>query len=272
MTESIDENPSADSVGIARVATSAPMAAAAFALNLARIREILKASEPALVNAMSTFGSLHDKVMNAPSQEHDESEQWPGVIRQENGMLKISISEEDFIIIREAVSDYRKVVDSLPQYLNNMLCMAAWSAFEGYLQSFLAELFIRRPALLSSDKKISYADVLNSMNNIVELLVAKEIDEIGHLGFEKLQIYLKSKVMVQFSGRRSGKMAEIYLLRNILAHAAGKVRPDQLPIVPQNVLVKNEIQISKEYLKDALDCLSEAVLQFNNAVAKKYDI
>ena len=173
---------------------------------------------------------------------------------------------------KSAFSFYCHIVNGLKFHLHNMLLVAVWGAFEGYMQGALAELFAKRPYLLSSsDKKISIEEVINNRENVVEYVIAKEIDEIGRKNLKELQSYIRGKLKIQFSNQHFERMQDVYFLRNVISHSAGFLRKDQLGLVPKDVDVCNlELKISQSYLNETLDCITKAVCQFHVQVKEKF--
>jgi len=237
----------------------------AFDLNITRVLELLKIGVSGIdttkVEVEKLVRKLKDGLVNP---EGDNEAPLPGSIR-----VKLNLEQVNLLI--EATSVYRTFVADLLFPLHNILCVAAWSAFEGYVQTALAELFQVRPELLASKKAVSIAEVIAARDNLVELLVAKEIDDVGRKSFSDLQSYLREKVALQFSNEHADQMREVYALRNIIAHSAGYVRKEQRPVIPKSVDVhEQQLRIGTDYLKKAIYCLREAVSQFDGQLRARY--
>ena len=108
------------------------------------------------------------------------------------------------------------------------------------------------------------SDAISAREHLIDYLIAKEIDDVGRLSFDKSQLYLKSRLHIQFSKKHAKKMRDAYFLRNVIAHSAGFLRKDQLDFVPEGVDVHSaELRISRGYLSELLDNVEEAVLDFD---------
>jgi hypothetical protein len=189
-----------------------------------------------------------------------------------DGTFQWRLNNNDLEIVRQVMTLQSEAYSDLHFHLHNLLCVAIWSAFEGYVQGSLAEIFTENSELLASEKKITVAEVI-AAPDIVGYLVAKEIDEVGRRGFEDLQGYIRSKLKVQFSNEYVCRMQNAYFLRNVIAHSAGLLRKDQLPLVPQGVDVRDdELRLSQKYLVETINCIESAVFAFHRELAKKYSI
>jgi hypothetical protein len=193
------------------------------------------------------------------------------VKKSENGSVQINFTEEEIELVKRTISYRLSFVMDLPFYLHNVLLVAAWSAMEGYVQALLAQMYTRYPDLLSSEKKVTFAEIISSGENLIGYLVAKEIDDVGRKNFGDLQSYLGSKIKLQFSNKYVKALYDAYFLRNVIAHSAGFLRDDQLELVPKGVDTEgSELRIGREYLNSLIKSIREAVLEFDDSVRAKF--
>jgi hypothetical protein len=235
-----------------------------FMLNIQRIETLLQIARSGMDHDIERMSELQEKFSNASPG--------PTSVRHlKNGLVEINLTQDDVDIVQKAISYRSEFVASLPFYLHNVLLVAAWSALEGYVQALLAELYTQYPNLLSSEKKVTVSEVVGSSENIIAYLVAKEIDDIGRKNFTDLQSYLKSKIKLQFSNKHVEALHGAYFLRNVIAHAAGFLRDEQLGLVPKGVDTEgSELRISQEYLNNLINCIREPVLKFDRNVRTKF--
>lgn len=242
-----------------------------FRLNIVRIRELLRAGLTGIDSSKQTLTDILTKIAEAKSNPTNE-EHGPKAERTADGMIRLRLDENELKLIEEAAISWNsKVVGELHFHLHNVLCVAAWGAFEGYIQASLAELFTSNPILLSSDRKVSIAEVVAAGSGLIDYLVAKEIDDVGRKNFDDLQAYLRTRFHVQFSNTHAAEMRDMYFLRNVVAHSAGFLRSDQMDMVPKAVSVeRGELRISERYLQNAISCLEKAVRQFDQKLHAQY--
>lgn len=243
-----------------------------FHLNIVRIRELLKAASTGIDKSKELLADLLSRITKAKDNptEEDEGEK-PKVERRDGGMIELRLDADEINLIHEALSWNSALVGDLHFHLHNILCVAAWGAFEGFMQSALAELYTTDSRLLSSEKRVSVAEIIEAGGGLTEYLVAMEIDDIGRKSFDDLQAYLKSRLQIQFSKKHSTQLRDAYFLRNVIAHSAGFLRKDQLGQVPNGVDVENgELRISQKYLEGVLLCVEAAVAQFAAQLRQKF--
>ena len=243
-----------------------------FRLNITRIRELLRAGVEGINSSKKMLKSISTKIAQSIKNPVTESEHKQSkTARTGRGTTLVKLSGEQITLLQEVITWNSNIVANLHFQLHNVLCVAAWGAFEGYIQSALAELFSRNTSLLTSDKKISVSEVLTAGDGITDYLVAREIDDVGRKSFDDLQAYLKTRLQIQFSNEYAKLLREAYFLRNVIAHSAGYVRKDQLNMVPKGVEIKNgEINIEDVYLAGVLDSIVGAVSQFDAQLRARF--
>ena len=205
-----------------------------FELNIRRIQAILEAAETGIKGDIVRIDEIQEKFSNPPPQSEIDIKE-DKLKRTEDGFIEIQFTDKEVSLVRMALSSYKNFKEHLPFYLYNILLAAAWGALEGYIQARLAELYSQHPRLFSSEKKVTVAEMLDSSENVIAYLVAKEIDDVGRKNFSDLQLYLKAKIKLQFSNTYLKALYNAYFLRNVIAHSAGFLRPDQLSLVPEGV-------------------------------------
>jgi hypothetical protein len=241
-----------------------------FKLNIHRIQAILKAAETGIKDDIVQIDQIHEKFSNPRPQSKI------GIVKEkfkrlEDGSIEIEFTDKEVSLVKMALYSYRKFNEHLPFYLYNILLAAVWGALEGYVQAMLAEVYSQHPRLFSSEKKVTVAEMLDFSDNVIAYLVAKEIDDVGRKNFGDLQLYLKAKIKLQFSNAYLNGLYDAYFLRNVIAHSAGFLRPDQLSLVPEGVNTNGlELRISKDYLNDLIDCIRGAVLELDQNVRSKF--
>lgn len=271
MSEEIEDSPNKPSDNAEDILESVKISTAlsVFNLNIQRIKGVLDVTDSGIKDNAKNIDEISLKLSGPHKKAKSTNKEKARIL--ENGMIELSLTENELDIIKRAMSYRLKFIEDLPFYINNILLAATWSALEGYVQARLAELYSYRTNLLSSDKKITVAEIVNASENLIGYLVAKEIDDVGRKSFTDLQIYLKSKIKLQFSNTYANLLRDAYFLRNVIAHSAGFLRPDQINLVPDGVDTNgSELRISKVYLNALINCIQKAVSEFDKNVFNKF--
>jgi hypothetical protein len=195
---------------------------AVFRLNVRRIRELLEAAWSGIEDKRRKVSNIVEKLTNISTGEEQIRE--PESVAPDERMMSIKLTEPQVEFLREVMSTEEKFVQNLHFHLHNILCVAIWGALEGYIQAALAAIFTSNPDLMTSEKKISVTDAIHARDYLIDYLVAKELDDIGRMSFDRCQEYLKSRLHLQFSNEHTEKMRGAYFLRNVIAHSAGFLR------------------------------------------------
>jgi hypothetical protein len=241
-----------------------------FEVSIRRIQAILEMVETGIQHNTNLRSELLIKLSNAQLRSNVDNEV-DKIELMEDGTVEVRFTLPERDVITEALTYRRKFVEELPFYVHNVLLVAAWGALEGYVQALLAELYTEHPNLLSSEKKVTFAEIIGAGENLIAYLVAKEIDDVGRKSFTDLQSYLKSTIKLQFSNKHINELRAAYFLRNVIAPSAGFLRSEQLSLIPEGVDTEgSELRISQEYLTNLVGVIREAVSEFDNNVRSKF--
>jgi hypothetical protein len=267
---SVGDTPSDSSLDVVET-TKFRNAAQVFHLNILRIRQLLQLGVRGIDASKSELRGVLSKVEASMRDPQSGLGFRKKVVNPKPGVVEVRLTETEIRLIHKAVTWNSELVADLHYNLHNLLCVATWGAFEGYIQAALAELFARHPLLLASEKKITVSEALSAGDGLTEYLIAQEIDDVGRKSFAELQSYIKSKLQIQFSNKHAGLLQEIYFLRNVIAHSAGFVRKDQIALVPHPVEVhEGAVRIETEYLDQVMQCVQEAVRQLDAQLHAKF--
>lgn len=243
-----------------------------FILNMSRIELLLKGSSEGIARSKKTSEDILSKIVAAIDRgdvEDDEGDD-VRVNHLPDGTISIKLSNKEAKLIHDVVDYQFRVLSGLDYYLYNVLLVSAWSAFEGYLQSALAEIFVSNPHLLESQKLIEMREIVSARDRIVDFLAEREIEDIGRKNFNDLQKYLQSKLHIQFPNSVVPTLQGAYFLRNVIAHSAGFLRASQLELLPEGIEVEeSQLRLTDSYLRDLFGCLKKAVTQFDKLAQSK---
>jgi hypothetical protein len=162
MTESeiSDSGPSDDATDIIK-SVKRHTARSVFEVSIRRIQTILKMVESGIKNDTNKVSKLQIKLSDLQLISNVDTNV-DKVKRLENGLTEINLTKSDVGILQKALTYNLQFNDELPFYLHNVLLVAAWGALEGYVQALLAELYTEHANLLSSEKKITFAEIIGA--------------------------------------------------------------------------------------------------------------
>lgn len=166
---------------------------------------------------------------------------------------------------------------TINQELNNftysILLTFGWSNFETYFLMLYEELFKKYPQMLKSKtKNINYEDLIENIEKPLSLIVEKELDRIGHFKLKDLINHLDDTLNFKFDKNNEDILKDIYLLRNIIVHNTGIVRPNIRKLLPDEVQLTddNELIIKKDYFKNLLSVLEKSVFEVEDYIRDKF--
>jgi hypothetical protein len=232
----------------------------------------MEASTPAIERSRDLVAGLHKKFEAEPADaDSDDDPMHFSVEKLDDGNIRASMGSDVFATIKSMVDQEHAVTEGLQNHLHGIACVALWSSFEGYIQSVLEEVFRADTKLLISEKPISISSVVANADQIIDYLVSQEIESVGRKSFSDLDAYLKSRLRVQVGNKFKTKMEGAYWVRNVVAHTAGYVRPEQASLCPTGVGVFNrQLHVSTEYVRDIADCLKGAVTSLDVRLSELY--
>jgi|JI10StandDraft_1071094.scaffolds.fasta_scaffold393376_2 hypothetical protein len=184
--------------------------------------------------------------------------------------VDIEMDERTASFLKKAVENSRKNDEKLTYYFNSIILVYIWGLFETYLTMALEEAFRSRPEMLKSNESISYKDVIENHNDIVEYLILKQVDRLGHNTVTDNLQFLNKKISFSLNQTTTNQLKEIYLIRNIIAHNTGIIRKEFLSLIPKKVRIKDQsLIISKEYITKSINLTSKVVDLIEKQFIKK---
>jgi hypothetical protein len=185
--------------------------------------------------------------------------------------LEMSLDMRTAAHIRAAIQFAIRQHALLRFHLYSIILVYAWGALETYLTMVFEEICRRQPQLLKSGEMIAIADVVEKRDSLLDYLIGRQTEKIGNYGLKDLLGFLRDRINYAPSPLEIASLEEIYLLRNIIAHRTGVLRPNQRQLLPQGVAAAgNELRIGKEYLQRALGRIDRAVTRIERHIARKF--
>ena len=170
-------------------------------------------------------------------------------------------------LIEEALTDYKK----LRFHHFSILAVSIWAGFETYISMLFMELFEKVPAMLKTSNTITFHEAIDHQDDLQAYVIDKILEQIGHFTLKEMFSYLKSRINFSFTPKREKDLEEYYLIRNIISHSSGQIRPTQRQIVPKVLaVVDNEIRIKKSYLEKMQMGIISAITSIERHVEQKF--
>jgi hypothetical protein len=208
-----------------------------------------------------------------------------GIIKSSESFVR-SLKPESVNEFSEEAAKYKIGVYNFSahrQFVNEMMLSRAVETFDLYVLSALRQLFETRPEMLKSETPVDAATVIELRNfeDIVSYLAERKLHELGFKPLSDLRKYIESRTGVDLFS--SEQEYEIVLLasevRNLIAHNDCRVNDlfkrrtdklndkDKFPINDSGKFV-----IEDEWVRRASYTLDNLVFNFDEAIARKFDI
>lgn len=198
-------------------------------------------------------------------EEHFETEETP------DGDVGWIMDRRTAHLLRYVFKMFRKEHKTLRFHLYSILTVYVWGAFETYLTMLFEELFAKHPEMLRTDQQVTFRDIIERRDDPLKLLIERELNRLGHFALDDWLQYLDDKLNVCFDVQEREQLAQLYLVRNIIAHNTGLIRPDLRDKLPITITVRdNEIRVTKAFLLGMLDTIKTAEYQIETQVVSKF--
>ncbi len=214
-------------------------------------------------DAKAPRGKIHKNYK--PTIERIESD------KKEKDTISLSMDRRSASMVRKVILWQLEAHKNLNYHYHAILAVSIWGFYETYLSMLFEELFSKQPRMLKTNESISYSDAFVHKDNIVKYLSEKSLEKIGHFNLTESLSYLRDKINFKYSKQREKNLHKIYLIRNIVAHNSGILRPGQKKEIPQGIAIKeSELRISRTYLKRIHSIIKASVTILEKHVAGKF--
>lgn len=187
------------------------------------------------------------------------------------GGVEINMDIRSGVLSRKIIRKSRNYHRSLRFHFYAILTVSIWASFETYLTMLFEELYTIRPQLLKSSEAITFRDVLEHEENLRSFLIQQQLEKLGHFTLTELLKYLNDRINFSIDTKNKATLDSYYLIRNIIAHRTGIVRPDQVDILPENISVRNnELYLTKQFLKQMTYSINTIVTKIEKHVVQKF--
>lgn len=221
-----------------------------------------------------SYGTLLEKFKDAKGVPGPRPKNYQPDIstkRLEDGGISMTLDLRTANLVKMAIEMDRRRHDDLRYFLYSNICVSVWAAFETYSQMLFEEILKKRPEMLKSKEQITVESVVSNGAGIIEYLIERQVEAIGHFKVSDLLGYYKSKINYSPSHVVVGKINDYYFIRNVIAHKSGIVRKSQLDKLPKGVkCVGDEIQISEAFLKSMIKVMVGVSTAIEKIVEKKF--
>lgn len=216
------------------------------------------------------LGKLED-VKGVPGPKPKSYEPQFETKKSKDGNIELTMDARSANFIKNAIEADRKRHDDLRFFLYSNIFVSVWGAFETYSQMLFEEILSSKPEMLKSNEVITLNDVVSNRSSIVEMLVEKQVETIGHFKIDDLLKYYKKKVNYSPTPLQTRKIRDYYFVRNVIAHKSGILRESQRGKLPSGVKVSSdEIQLSEAFLKRAIKDIEKIVKDIELVIEDKF--
>jgi hypothetical protein len=238
-----------------------------FTLTIYRINNLLKVSTKGLQDELQMHENLINKLEKGENGEENTTEN-----TSEEEKYSLSFTYDEVSIIKKVLNNSQKEHAILDRYIYSIVTVFVWGTFETYLNQAFTELFKKQPLMLKTEMNtFSTIDILENIEDPLTLLINREINKVGHFKLTDWSKYLTRLINFEFEEVLFNELKGIYLIRNIIAHNTGIVRPDQFQLIPTEVqVIDNEIVIAEEYLLKSIKTIEKVVLEIEEHLRKKF--
>lgn len=221
------------------------------------------------IEGLKKIKESHDEVL---TKLHSADMNKVVVVPIGDGDAKLNITVQEIELLKEIIVEVQQDHSTLDKYYYSTLVVFIWGAFETYLNQAFSEVYRLQPSILKNmNINFSSADIIDNIDDPLEFLIKKELDKVGHFKINDWAKYLKSNINFEFEKSLLEKLSGIYLVRNIVAHNTGIVRPDQLVKIPNGLDVQNdELEVTEKYLNETIENIDEAVKNIESLLIAKF--
>jgi hypothetical protein len=246
-----------------------------FDYSLWRTQELLEAGLSGLANKVEGLDELIEKFKIAhevpgpvPKDYEPDVQIHP---QDDSERFTLTLDGGSAWLCRKTLEASRAEQRKLRFHLYSILTVAIWGAFETYAVMLFEELYRERPQLLKSSEVITFEQVIDHDMDVVDYLIERQLDKIGHFTLRETLKYMEDRIGFQFSTAVQRRLDDLYLVRNIIAHNTGIVRSDVRDRVPKSLgITNNELRITKAFLESMMNTIRKSVQAIEEHVVKKF--
>jgi hypothetical protein len=109
--------------------------------------------------------------------------------------------------------------------INHAAFLLGYAHFEAFLADMARAIYLRRPAMLSKARTLSFDEILNAAtkDEIIKTIIDKEIRDVLYGKAEDIQKYFKEKMQIPWPEPDARQFVIASRIRNCLMHNGGKV-------------------------------------------------
>ncbi len=191
--------------------------------------------------------------------------------KEEDGAITLEMDARSAALLKKAVEAHYKRHDELRYFFYANLAVTLWAAFETYTALLFEELFRRRPEMLKSSEQITVQDAIENRTDILEFLIERQAENIGHLKLKDTVDYYKKKTGIDIPVTKVKRLELYYLVRNLVAHKNGILRPRQKLKASEDLrIIGDQVRISKTFLMRMASVIESTVKFIEGQACAKY--
>ncbi|KAB2489982.1 hypothetical protein [Priestia endophytica] len=238
-----------------------------FLISIWRTETLLSVSIKGLESELEEHQDILTKIGKVLNGEKSEDN-----IQSEEELIELELNERELMLIKASMDYSHEEHSILDKYIFSILTVFVWGTLETYLYQAFSELFRKNPSMLKTEKNnFNTNEILDNLEDPLSLLINKEMNKVGHFKLNDWAKYLDKMLKYNIDLNDLEVLKGIYLVRNIVAHNTGVVRPDQYLHIPSEIeVIDDEIVVSNKFLSKAIDTIRRVVVQLDQHIVKKH--
>jgi hypothetical protein len=187
--------------------------------------------------------------------------------------ITLNLSPDEIKTIKYAVGFVQRDARNLHFHLHSVVLVAVWSSFETYLQGILSQVLAANTDELSTERQISYREIVANNSSPIDFLIEREVTDFGRLSLTEMIKYVKNRLKFDFQDTELVVLKELYFLRNVAAHNSGFVRASQQAQIPVEIsITNNQIQIPLSFLEEKMTVMEAAVDRMDKYIMARWNL
>jgi hypothetical protein len=216
---------------------------------------------------VSKFSGIKGIAGRAP-KKHESKIQ---LQKTDQDTFQLTLDARSAFLVRQVLTNLRKKHNELQYFHYSTLVVSTWAAFETYSATLFEQLYSDHPDLLKSSEQIAIKDTVEHRGNILNYLIERQLESIGHMNLSALLEYWKKRLGIELPSTTVKHLELCYFLRNVIAHKTGLIRPTQkLKLSNELRIVAGEIRVSRTFLVKMITRIEGTVMFLERRAARKF--
>lgn len=169
--------------------------------------------------------------------DENRDEPLPPELQADEATAKmVELSSTDIFLVRQALERSVEMKAHYRELVSELAVVYLVAAFEAFLGDLLKFILCRRPEFLkASGKSLSFAEIIDAKETLIEELAEREVRAWQYKSFRDLIAILRDRFSVdvdRFEGVDADSLVETFARRNLLMHNRALVNETYLKLTP----------------------------------------